>query len=88
MIKFSKYIQEKTLNKPFLTPGGPKKRAVYVRNEKGNILVAISENNEICPLKPKAPKTLISEKKVNLYYYPSLNSPYTFVSAKRVREFH
>ena len=38
MIKFSKYIQEKTLNKPFLTPGGPKKRAVYVRNEKGNIV--------------------------------------------------
>ena len=25
-----------TLNKPFLTPGGPKKRAVYVKNEKGN----------------------------------------------------
>ena len=38
MIKFSKYIQEKTLNKPFLTPGGPKKRAVYVRNEQGNIV--------------------------------------------------
>ena len=27
---------EKTLNKPFLTPSGPKKRAVYVKNEKGN----------------------------------------------------
>jgi len=26
------------LNKPFLTPGGPKKRAVYVRNEKGNVV--------------------------------------------------
>ncbi len=24
------------LNKPFLTPGGPKKRAVYVKNDKGN----------------------------------------------------
>lgn len=24
------------LNKPFLTPGGPKKRAVFVKNEKGN----------------------------------------------------
>lgn len=24
------------LGKPFLTPGGPKKRAVYVRNENGN----------------------------------------------------
>ena len=29
---------EKTLNKPFLTPGGPKKRAVYVKNEKGNVV--------------------------------------------------
>jgi 2-hydroxychromene-2-carboxylate isomerase len=28
-----------------------------------------------------------AEKKVNLTYYPSLNSPYTFVSAKRVKEF-
>tara|TARA_R110002020_G_scaffold173013_13_gene363653 strand:- start:4777 stop:5154 length:378 start_codon:yes stop_codon:yes gene_type:complete len=26
------------LNKPFLTPGGPKKRAVYVKNEKGNVV--------------------------------------------------
>ena len=25
------------LGKPFLTPGGPKKRAVYVKNERGNI---------------------------------------------------
>ena len=28
----------KKLNKPFLTPGGPKKRAVYVRNDKGNVV--------------------------------------------------
>lgn len=28
----------KSLNKPFLTPGGPKKRAVYVKNEKGNTI--------------------------------------------------
>lgn len=28
----------KALNKPFLTPGGPKKRAVYVKNEKGNVV--------------------------------------------------
>ena len=28
----------KKLNKPFLTPGGPKKRAVYVKNEKGNTI--------------------------------------------------
>lgn len=26
------------LNKPFLTPNGPKKRSVYVRNDKGNIV--------------------------------------------------
>jgi hypothetical protein len=26
------------LNKPFLTPQGPKKRSVYVRNDKGNIV--------------------------------------------------
>lgn len=26
------------LNKPFLTPGGPKKRSVYVKNEKGNVV--------------------------------------------------
>lgn len=29
-------IKEKTLGKPFRTPGGPKKFSVYVRNEKGN----------------------------------------------------
>tara|TARA_S200002703_G_scaffold20667_5_gene17098 strand:- start:70506 stop:71021 length:516 start_codon:yes stop_codon:yes gene_type:complete len=27
-----------TLNKPFLTPKGPKKRSVYVKNEKGNVV--------------------------------------------------
>lgn len=27
-----------TLNKPFRTPGGPKKFAVYVKNDKGNIV--------------------------------------------------
>ena len=26
------------LGKPFLTPGGPKKRAVYVKNDKGNVV--------------------------------------------------
>lgn len=26
------------LNKPFYTPGGPRKRAVYVRNDKGNVV--------------------------------------------------
>jgi len=27
-----------TLNKPFRTPGGPKKSSVYVKNEKGNVV--------------------------------------------------
>ena len=27
-----------TLNKPFLTPKGPKKRSVYVKNERGNVV--------------------------------------------------
>lgn len=27
-----------TLNKPFRTPGGPKKMSVYVKNEKGNVV--------------------------------------------------
>ena len=27
-----------TLNKPFLTPEGPKKRSVYVKNDKGNVV--------------------------------------------------
>ena len=29
--------EKKTLNKPFRTPGGPKKFSVYVKNEKGNV---------------------------------------------------
>ena len=46
-----------------------------------------SDNEPICLLQTKAPDTLTAEKTVNLTYYPSLNSPYTFVSAKRVKEF-
>jgi len=30
--------QNKPLNKPFRTPGGPKKFSVYVKNEKGNVV--------------------------------------------------
>ena len=45
-----------------------------------------SNKESVCQLELKAPAQLISAKKVNLYYYPSLNSPYTFVSVKRVRE--
>jgi 2-hydroxychromene-2-carboxylate isomerase len=46
-----------------------------------------SDNEPVCLLQTKAPETMSAEKKVNLTYYPSLNSPYTFVSAKRVKEF-
>ena len=46
-----------------------------------------SDNEPICLLQTKAPENMRAEKKVNLTYYPSLNSPYTFVSAKRVKEF-
>ena len=39
LINEAKYKAKKvTLNKPFYTPGGPKKRSVYVKNEKGNIV--------------------------------------------------
>ena len=43
-------------------------------------------SDNICPIELKAQRHLESDKKVNLYYYPSLNSPYTFVSTKRVRQ--
>jgi len=45
--------------------------------------------NEFTPTcKPRlvAPSTLSSSKQFKLTYYPSLNSPYTFVSTKRVRQ--
>lgn len=38
-VKASEYQGRKvTLNKPFLTPDGPKKRSVYVKNDKGNVV--------------------------------------------------
>ena len=45
-----------------------------------------SVKDPICSLNLSAPERIISNKKVNLTYYPSLNSPYTLVSAKRVKE--
>jgi 2-hydroxychromene-2-carboxylate isomerase len=45
-----------------------------------------STHESICMPKIKAPEKLQSKTKFNLYYYPSLNSPYTFVSIKGVRE--
>ena len=46
----------------------------------------LHENQNICSLELNAPKDLKSDQKLNLYYYPSLNSPYTFVSTKRVQQ--
>lgn len=45
-----------------------------------------SSNKFICSLNSLAPDIINSDKKVNLHYFPSLNSPYTFVSIQRVRE--
>jgi 2-hydroxychromene-2-carboxylate isomerase len=45
-----------------------------------------SMNKSICVPNLKAPNKLESEQKFNLYYYPSLNSPYTFVSVTGVQE--
>ena len=45
-----------------------------------------SSNESIAPLMLTAPEELSSQTKLNLSYYPSLNSPYTFISAKRVKE--
>tara|TARA_R100000008_G_C3469851_1_gene108428 strand:+ start:195 stop:491 length:297 start_codon:yes stop_codon:yes gene_type:complete len=46
MKSFKEYISEAeyngkkvTLGKPFRTPGGPKKFAVYARNDKGNVVI-------------------------------------------------
>ena len=39
MVEEAEYHGRKvTLGKPFLTPGGPKKRSVYVKNPKGNVI--------------------------------------------------
>ena len=45
-----------------------------------------SMNESVCVPNLKAPNKLESEQKFNLYYYPSLNSPYTFVSVTGVQE--
>lgn len=37
MLTFKGYLQEKQLGKPFRTPGGPKKFAVHVRSQTGNV---------------------------------------------------
>lgn len=62
-------------------------RLHYLEDRLTELGLKNSSNNEsVSQLELKAPAKLTSDKKVNLYFYPSLNSPYTFVSAKRVRE--
>jgi 2-hydroxychromene-2-carboxylate isomerase len=43
-------------------------------------------NEPICAPEITAPSILRSDSSVQLSYYPSLNSPYTYISAKRVRQ--
>lgn len=43
------------LGKPFLTPDGPKKRAVYVRNKKGNV-VKVNFGDKKLRIKKSNPK--------------------------------
>ena len=45
-----------------------------------------SMDESLCIPNLKAPDILENEYKFNLYYYPSLNSPYTFVSVTGVQE--
>ena len=42
-------------------------------------------NESVCAPVLHAPAKIESQKNLNLHYYPSLNSPYTYASAKRVR---
>jgi GrpB-like predicted nucleotidyltransferase (UPF0157 family) len=44
-----------TLNKPFLTPDGPKKRSVYVKNKKGNV-VKVNFGDKKLRIKKSNPK--------------------------------
>ena len=43
------------LGKPFLTPGGPKKRSVYVKNDKGNV-VKVNFGDPNMRIKVQSPK--------------------------------
>ena len=44
-----------TLNRPFLTPDGPKKRSVYVKNKKGNV-VKVNFGDKKLKIKKSNPK--------------------------------
>lgn len=49
------------LRKPFLTPGGPKKRSVYVKNKKGNV-VKVNFGDKKMRIKKSNPKRRSSFK--------------------------
>ena len=47
--------REVSLGKPFLTPDGPKKRSVYVKNPKGNV-VKVNFGDKKMKIKKSNPK--------------------------------
>ena len=58
-VKESEEKQNKPLNKPFRTPGGPKKFSVYVKNDKGNV-VKVNFGDPNMEIKRDDPKRLKS----------------------------
>ena len=62
-------------------------RLPYLEQRLSELNLKTKESDDpVCPLKLNAPEQLSSTNKINLTYYPSLNSPYTFVSSKRVKQ--
>ena len=62
-------------------------RLPYLEQRLSELNLKTKESDDpVCPLKINAPEQLSSTNKINLTYYPSLNSPYTFVSSKRVKQ--
>ena len=62
-------------------------RLPYLEQRLSELNLKTKESDDpVCPLKLNAPEQLSSTNKINLIYYPSLNSPYTFVSSKRVKQ--
>jgi hypothetical protein len=67
-----------TLNKPFLTPDGPKKRSVYVRNDKGNIVKVNfgSKEMKIRKSNPEARKSFRARHKCDTNPGPKWKAKY------------
>ena len=62
-------------------------RLPYLEKRLSELNLKTKESDDpACPLKLNAPEQLSSTDIINLTYYPSLNSPYTFVSSKRVKQ--